>query len=48
VPPVLVQVPLLPAAAIAVGVAAIPPLAAALTGLRRMRLATMLRVEAET
>ncbi len=48
VPPVTVQLPLLPAVAVAVAVAAVPPLAAAISGMRRLRVAAMLRVETET
>jgi hypothetical protein len=48
VPPVTVQLPLLPAVAVAVAVAAVPPLAAAISGMRRLRIAAMLRVETET
>ena len=48
VPPVAVHVPLLAAATVAVLIAAVPPLAATLAGLRRLRAATTLRTEAET
>jgi hypothetical protein len=47
VPPVGVHVPVLPALLVAAVIAAVPPLAAALTGLRRLQAATTLRVEAE-
>ncbi|HEY1617765.1 MAG TPA: FtsX-like permease family protein [Streptosporangiaceae bacterium] len=48
VPPVTVSLPLLPAVLVAVAVAAVPPLAAAISGMRRLRVAAMLRVETET